>query len=478
MPITLQEIIARDTYGNILYAVLGGLFLLSAFHMVMFFQNRDRSYLLYSCYTMFAFLAYIPAIDSGFLHDIVTGYGLNFQFKQFFTIIFNSLYFLFFAEFLGVRKRSIFWFRVITVPALFFIVVGTVAYVLLRLGYGATFFVVAEQVFIYLITAHTILSFIILMKVRNPLKYYIIFGGVILFLSSIIGERTIRELPFVNIDRTTGDFIYYIGLFLENIAFSFALGHKQRMIYREKVLFSRNFVAQMRKNDRLKEKMSRENEQRLLIENRQMKYLQEISELRLSVLQTQMNPHFIFNALNSIKYYIMENDPQIAVDYLTKFSKLIRTILVASTVKEFTLTQELQTLKMYVEIENLRFQNGIDFQISVAENLDTDKVKLPPMILQPFVENAIVHGVAAVVEKKIAIDVRSHQEAVLIVIKDNGVGRDHALTIPALKESMGLKIVEGMLKNYFDDGYALAYEDLYENGRPAGTAVHLKFAMR
>ena len=222
--------------------------------------------------------------------------------------------------------------------------------------------------------------------------------------------------------------------------------------------------------------MNRENEKRLLIENEKIKYLQEISDLKLSVLQSQMNPHFIFNALNSIKYYIIENDTQNAVIYLTKFSKIIRNILSASRIKEFTLSEEIQTIQLYVDIENLRFNNEMEFTVSNVANLDLDAIKLPPMVLQPFIENAIIHGISTVKNKKIDLENSLKNDAVQICITDNGIGRIEAekikSTIQNKVKSLGTKIADEMLKNYFKDKkYRIEYIDLYENEIPCGTKV-------
>ena len=475
----LHFIIERDTYNSILYAVLGGLFLLSAFHLAMFFQNRDRSYLLYSLYTFFCFLAYISLIDGGFLFDLSHYYGLDFRSKQFFTIICNSIYFLFFAQFLNVKKTNILWNRIIVLPVLVYIAIATVTFILLKTGFGDQYFNGFNKAFTFLITIQTLISFYILTLIRNNLKYYIIFGGIILFFCSIIGEHQIRELPFLNLTKKTGDFIYFIGLFIENLAFSFALGHKQRNIYIEKVSFNKNFIEELQKNEILKDHVNLENEKRLLIENEQIKYLQEISELQLSILQTQMNPHFIFNALNSIKYYIEKNDSAIAVNYLTKFSKLIRTILTASTLKEFTLAEELQTIQVYVDIENLRFDNEMTFTIEVSPEVKVNQIKLPPMVLQPFIENAIIHGVATVDNKKIDIKVSQEGKKILIKIIDNGIGRRESKKnqnkSKKLGKSMGTKIADGMLKNYFGpDSYSIVCHDLQQDNHSCGTMVVLE----
>ena len=479
----INNIIERDTYDSILYSVLGGLLLLSIYHMVSFLQNRDESYLLYSLYTLLTFLAYMSVTENGFLHDLSVFFNFDFRSKQFFTIIYNSLYFLFFSQFLQVKNKSETWYKIIVYPVYCLMIIATFSLIILKAGISDVYFESLKRIFPFVITAQTIISFYLLTKVKNNLKYYIIFGGIVLFICSILGQHAVRKLPFLNLTVKMGDFIFYIGLLIENVAFSFALGHQQRIIYRDKVAHNKNLIAEILKNAVLNDKINFENKKRLETENDQIKNLREISDLKLSLLHTQMNPHFIFNALNSIKYYILENDTKNAVDYLTKFSKIIRTILVSSTVRDFTLEQQLQTIKVYVDLESLRYNKNIDFNITIDEAINPEAIKLPPMVLQPFIENAIVHGIALVEDKKINLHILQKSTHIEIRIIDNGIGRKEAernqVRYKKLGNSLGTKIADGMLKNYFGDReYKIDYHDLYENDQSTGTMVVLEIPPR
>lgn len=479
----INNIIERDTYDSILYSVLGGLLLLSIYHMVSFLQNRDESYLLYSLYTLLTFLAYMSVTENGFLHDLSVFFNFDFRSKQFFTIIYNSLYFLFFSQFLQVKNKSETWYKIIVYPIYCLMIIATFSLIILKAGISDVYFESLKRIFPFVITAQTIISFYLLTKVKNNLKYYIIFGGIVLFICSILGQHAVRKLPFLNLTVKMGDFIFYIGLLIENVAFSFALGHQQRIIYRDKVAHNKNLIAEILKNAVLNDKINFENKKRLETENDQIKNLREISDLKLSLLHTQMNPHFIFNALNSIKYYILENDTKNAVDYLTKFSKIIRTILVSSTVRDFTLEQQLQTIKVYVDLESLRYNKNIDFNITIDEAINPEAIKLPPMVLQPFIENAIVHGIALVEDKKINLHILQKSTHIEIRIIDNGIGRKEAernqVRYKKLGNSLGTKIADGMLKNYFGDReYKIDYHDLYENDQSTGTMVVLEIPPR
>lgn len=123
--------------------------------------------------------------------------------------------------------------------------------------------------------------------------------------------------------------------------------------------------------------------------------------LEQDMLRSQMNPHFIFNSLNSIKLYIINNEKENAVYYLNKFSKLIRKILMASKEKQISLAEELETMKLYINIENIRFSNEINYTTKVSDNIDIESIKVPSLILQPFWK--MHFGMAYQQKKKIKI---------------------------------------------------------------------------
>ena len=222
----------------------------------------------------------------------------------------------------------------------------------------------------------------------------------------------------------------------------------------------------------------------LLIFNRNRTLNQEkkILTLEQAMLRSQMNPHFIFNSLNSIKLYIINNEKEHAVYYLNKFSKLIRKILIASKEKETTLEDELETMKLYMNIENIRFDNEIDFNIRVEKGINIGTTKVPSLILQPFLENALWHGLSSKPnDKKINLNVSKNSEDYINVeIIDNGIGRIASKIINRNKKlnrkSVGIDITKARLANFskaFANSYILKIDDLYESNSPTGTKVTL-----
>ncbi len=222
--------------------------------------------------------------------------------------------------------------------------------------------------------------------------------------------------------------------------------------------------------------------------HKQLKQEKKILTLEQDMLRIQMNPHFIFNSLNSIKHYIINSEKENAVYYLNKFSKLIRKILVASKEKDIPLSDELETMELYMNIENIRFSNEIDFQISIDKDINANNIKVPSLILQPFLENALWHGLSSKEEdKKITIEVnKSDKKHVIISITDNGVGRKISEEINKQKtlkrKSVGIALTRDRLENFskrYTNMYNMKIEDLYDaQGKGTGTKVILDIPIR
>ncbi len=221
--------------------------------------------------------------------------------------------------------------------------------------------------------------------------------------------------------------------------------------------------------------------QRLLKNDKQILLLEQ------EALRIQMNPHFVFNALNSIKLYIINNEQKNAVHYLNKFSKLIRNILESTTVKVVTLNEELKTMNLYMSIENIRFSNEITYEENISEDVNLETIKIPPLVLQPFLENSIWHGLSSKKgDKKVQLSVEKlSDEFIQIDIEDNGIGREEAFRIKSNKtlnrKSIGIDLTKERLNNFstqFQSDYSLEYIDLLdEEGKIKGTKVSLKIPL-
>lgn len=221
----------------------------------------------------------------------------------------------------------------------------------------------------------------------------------------------------------------------------------------------------------------------LLIKQNKYKALQNSMQLEQQLLRSQMNPHFIFNSINSIQRYILQNDQQEAYDYLAKFSKLIRLVLNISQEKTLSLKQELDMIKLYVELEQLRFDSKFEFKTTKTDNINEDDLNVPCLLIQPYVENAIWHGLMNLDKNKkgkLSIDLVLQGELLKITIEDNGVGRELAKSYKAEngEKSMGMKLTEQRLQmiNKLQDyeNAKVLISDLHdEAGEANGTRVEI-----
>ena len=218
---------------------------------------------------------------------------------------------------------------------------------------------------------------------------------------------------------------------------------------------------------------------------------QQLAHVQMEALRAQMNPHFLFNTMNSINHYILKNDKKSASSYLTKFSRLIRLVLNHSKAEMVTLQDELESLKLYVELEQLRFEQKFEYQISLADDIKADQVMVPPLLIQPYVENAIWHGL---MQKDgpghLHVAISDENNHLVVSIKDDGIGREAAKEFRnslGKKNSFGTAITQNridLVNHLYGSETEVETTDLYNTaGTPAGTQVviiipHIEFQHR
>jgi tetratricopeptide (TPR) repeat protein len=149
--------------------------------------------------------------------------------------------------------------------------------------------------------------------------------------------------------------------------------------------------------------------------------------LQLKMFRSQLNPHFIFNSLGSIQSSIINEEPDKAVKYISRFSRLMRNILDSSDNERIPLSREIATMENYLELQKVRFTHKFDYHLSVEDHLDAESILIPPMLAQPFIENAIEHGIKPMETKGlITINIQHRNDSITIQIEDNGIGRKKA----------------------------------------------------
>lgn len=208
---------------------------------------------------------------------------------------------------------------------------------------------------------------------------------------------------------------------------------------------------------------------------------QKIAETEMMALRAQMNPHFIFNCINSIDSLIQDNDKYHATIYLNKFAKLIRCILDSSKQNTVPLANDMETLQLYIEMEQFRNDNKFTAEINADPGLLQEDVKVPPLIIQPYVENAIQHGLRNRKDNlgQLSISLNKLKGQIQYIIEDNGVGRKHMQNgHSATKVSYGMQMSSDRVKLFNQEEVAsVEITDLVQQGISSGTRVKVLLKM-
>jgi sensor histidine kinase YesM len=325
---------------------------------------------------------------------------------------------------------------------------------------------------------------------NSKLKTYLLVGEIILYfyvipISPLEGYFLRLDLsPRLQALVNYPPLFMAFGLFAELFCFLLALAKRNKLIETEKNYLQQNYAHRL-ETELLQRTNEIEEQSRHLEKQRadqlRLSFEQRLSEIEMSALRAQMNPHFIFNCLNSIKLYTTDNESAKAADYLTKFSRLIRLVLENSRSEKVTLKNELEALALYMEMETMRFKNKLNFTIETDLNLDTDLIEIPPLLLQPYVENAIWHGL---MHKKdggsVQIKIRQPEtDRLQITITDNGIGRAKAAALKSKSvipgKSFGMKLTGeriDLINQVYKTHAKVQVNDLTDTeGNAAGTEV-------
>lgn len=435
-----------DFHSEIFSWIRGGLFVLFVYHFLIFFQNRSKLYLYYSLYLL--------ALSIYFLQDIVPV-----NFKEIYLYLNFSIQFLAYAAYvefardlLDTRTHLLRWDKYFEIEIKVLLALAVI-FVSIQFFFGYDFQIRAFTIVVPLLTVFTLISYyIIYTRIDDNSARYFIFGSLIyVVLANISFIEVFTGLEFFTNLGVQPMFFVYLGAILQCIIFSVILGFIIKRI----------------------EQKSKNAEVRLAVK------LKEMEELKMTALQSQMNPHFLFNSLNSINNFVIKNEVEKASDYITKFSKLIRVILNSSSSTTSTLSDELGILALYVKLEQMRVTGGFNYIVNIDKNLNLDKIKVPPLFLQPFIENSIWHGIMKKKgEKTIELTVKKVQNNVLCTILDNGIGINKTKTITPLSERrkfFGASATENRIRIlYKNKDVHIETKDI-SSGEKTGTLVSITF---
>ncbi|MEH6764891.1 MAG: histidine kinase [Aequorivita antarctica] len=420
------------------YLFVGGFIVIFFFTFVTYFMSRKLDFLFYSLYTL-CLLLYLGRSAYNVIVFVAVDYPIFGNWSHTSLQILINLFYIAFAK--KYMETAIYYPKLD--KAIRWTLVFLIVLILINTYFSLTFQLDEQQILMNLhrliMSLFALAAVIYLLRYgKRGLYYFIVVGSLIFTAGSLI-------MLF------TGDRHYMmLGSVLEVLIFGMGLNFKMR-------------------------KMSKDR-----IQLRQMAHEHQISALR-----AQMNPHFIFNSLSSIQHLITSGNKESAIKYLNKFSLLMRNLLESSIESKIVLSEEISLLKKYLELEALRFNNTFKFSISVAENLDAEAIEVPALLVQPFVENAILHGLLNKPGNDKLLKVRFRKEDTFVIceIEDNGIGRKAAAEkkspLKASKKSRGIELTEKRLEllNHSQNNSIDIIDKTNEKGEAEGTLVILKISI-
>ncbi len=435
-----------DFNSEIYSWVRGGLFVLFLYHFLIFFQNRSKLYLYYSLFLLALTIYLLQHVVSDGIKPIYNYINFSIQFLAY------AAYLAFARDLLDTRTHLIKWDKYFELGVKVLVLLAPI-FMLIQFFLGYEFQVKAFTAIIPALTIFTFVSYyVILTKINDNFSLYFVAGSLIyVVLANVSFLEAFLGREFFISKGIEPMFFVYLGALLQSIIFSILLG----------LIIKR--IEQKSKNAEVK----------LAVK------LKEMEELKMTALQSQMNPHFLFNSLNSINNFVLKNDIEKASDYITKFSKLIRVILNSSSSPTTSLTEELAVLALYVKLEQMRVNGGFDYIVSVDENLKLDHIKVPTLFLQPFIENAIWHGIMKKDgEKEIELSIKEDQGNVICIIRDNGIGINKARELDQItqkKRFFGTETTENRIRVLHQNKNVTIETKDISLGIKTGTEVSISF---
>ncbi len=432
----------KDFFKQVIYYFFAGLCFIMWFSTLSFFiLLRNREYLYYSIYIIVTFI-YLAGNKFG-IYDLFLGNSyLKHNLSQSFLILANLSYVLFVMSYLRTKRDYPGIHKVCKI----LVVLNIATLVLIGVFYSVDTVSIVKYSYEFTCAIALIAIIYLFLTSKNLL------GRIIALASFAYSMGPLLRIYFVEPEDglyLDGTYFLILGVSLEMVIFVFGLNYKFHLELRE------NFQLQ-----------------------------QEAFVSKTKALRAQINPHFIFNSLSSIKHLVLKKENQNAVKYLSKFGRLSRNILESSIETNATLSEEIKMLEDYLELESLRFDNAFSYTIKVDDTLNTDVAELPSMILQPFVENAIVHGLLPKesADKKLTINFILGGNELVCEVEDNGVGRKQAQQRKHIyqkdKKSRGLEITKLRLESIVNNRDYLQIIDKVDNNNvPLGTKVVVKIPL-
>lgn len=487
-----ELLLSRWLFGA-MAMILGCLLLMCGYSFFQYLLTRDKAFLYYTLYTAVACCFIIalanPRFSLGLTPRSVPYLGHPAALT--FTHFLGLLYALFLTNLLAVSHHQPSLWRVVRVMMVVLALLQIAEVVQVFTGTWIT----NNALYLLVDTLPSLLMGLLLiaatLRSGSKLKPYLLTGQISLYVIAISpfhGSFFLQDIsPEAAVFLNYPPFYMMLGLCTELFCFALALAYRSKLVEDEKNQLRENFArkleTELEVRTREVERQSQQLEQQH-IRQLELDFDQQLAQIQMTALRAQMNPHFIFNCLNSIQLYTTNNNAAKASDYLNRFSQLIRLVLENSRSERVPLGNELEALRLYLEMEAMRFKDKLRFTVEMDKELDADLIEIPPLLLQPYVENAIWHGLMHKPEGgHVHVKVEPIQtDGLRITITDDGIGRAKAAELKSKSatrhKSFGMKVTGeriALINRLYQTQTQVQVHDLVDDtGQPGGTEVVLE----
>lgn len=437
----------QDIHSIFYSWIRGGILLLLLYHFIFYLKNREKIYLFYSIYLLgvFVFLMRDVFIDN---LCVAKTYEYLFFPVQFIAFVF---YIQFTRAVINTRKFFQLWDKAAGYSNIILIVLAIFLLgVQILYGFEYQLEIMSYIAPVFSVTMLLTLMFITIVETAEGI--YLMIGSIIfLLLANVTVMKLARGTDYLFSFPVHSMFYYFIGILIQTIIYAMLLADTFKRIEEEKSKVELNLL----------------------------KKSSQLYELKMTAFKNQMNPHFLFNSLNSINNFVIQNKKEVASDYITKFSRLIRKVLQTTEKVSIPLEEELRIAELYIKIEQVRLRNSFTYKIDVDESLRNSNLEVVPLYMQPFLENAIWHGLSLNEGKSILhVKIEDNGEFILTEIEDNGVGLSNSINKKdnLERKSYGIKTVKNRMELiYKKENVQIIIEDLTKIKKGKGTRVSVLF---
>lgn len=489
---------------------IGALACLAAYVALRYFFQKDKASLYYIIYTSLLLLYFILS-----LHSVLSFSFLAFKFKPLHHLFAGELvnlififYFLFASSFLDAKKRypriDQIVMGITKVNMAIWIFNAILSFILPQ----AAFITILNDIILVLIVCTAVFGTVALIRHWTYLERFFVTGALVLSFSGIY--HLLTDVLFPQFGTSVyplfhSDNILLACVLIEQFTYAGALGYKAKRESNKVIALEKSWIKELEENKRLQdrlhssmlkyqaelEKEVKERTEEVIRRNNELQeeklqkgleeYKRAAFESELKALRTQINPHFLFNCMNILSSFVYRDMKEEAMDFILKFSRLMRLVLENSTHRTVLVEKDIQALKLYVHLEAVRCDNSFEYEFNIDPALLNEDYKIPPLLLQPYVENAIKHGLINKTSGKrlLKVNMTLQNDQILCEISDNGVGREKATELKhplkdTAHQSLGMKVTESRIHLLKELSYGNASIDVIDlEGKEKGTIIKI-----